>query len=61
MVGDRSFGRKVVQVTSIMKRSDTDILYASIGRDRAMPCPARGVEHGNAVSLRFALTFNNLV
>ncbi len=24
-----------------------------------MPCPARGVGHGNAVSLRFALTFNN--
>jgi len=44
-----------------MKSSDTDILYVNIGRDREMPCPARGRAHGNAVSLRFALTFNNLV
>ncbi|MEG4490080.1 hypothetical protein QUA90_01800 [Microcoleus sp. D3_18_C4] len=44
-----------------MKSSDTDILYVSIGRDMAMPCPARGVGHENAVSLGFALTFNNLI
>ena len=44
-----------------MKSSDTDILYVNIGRDRAMPCPARGVGRGNAVSVWFALTFNNLL
>ncbi|MEG4084143.1 hypothetical protein [Microcoleus sp. POL10_C6] len=44
-----------------MKSSDTDILYVNIGWDREMPCLARKVAHGNPVSLRFALTVNNLL